>query len=95
MSDKTLYLVQSSFQQTDSVLNQLEHLYTAHDHIVLMGDAVLFVQDPRILNKQHVAVLENDAEILGKSMNYSHMKVIDYAAFADLCLGFKRCISLK
>ena len=94
MSDKTLYLVQSSFQQTDSVLNQLEHLYTAHDHIVLMGDAVLFVQDPRILNKQHVAVLENDAEILVDALP-AQIQKLSYAQFADLVLDFKRCIRLN
>lgn len=94
MSDQTLYLVQSSFQQTDSVLNLLEHLYTTHDHIVLMGDAVLFVQDPRILNKQHVAVLENDAEILVDALPPQIQK-LSYAQFADLVLDFKRCIRLN
>ena len=94
MSDKTLYLIQSSFQQTDSVLNQLERLYTTHDHIVLMGDAVLYVQDPRVLNKHHVAILENDAEILVESLP-AHIQKLSYDQFADLVLDFKRCIRLN
>ncbi|MEG0482140.1 MAG: DsrH/TusB family sulfur metabolism protein [Acinetobacter sp.] len=94
MSDKTLYLIQSSFQQTDSVLNQLERIYSTHDAVVLMGDAVLFVQDPRILNKQHVAVLENDAEILVDNLP-TQIQKLSYDQFADLVLDFKRCIRLN
>lgn len=94
MSDKTLYLIQSSFQQTDAILNQLERIYSTHDTVVLMGDAVLFVQDPRVLNKQHIAVLENDAEILVGSLPEQIQK-LSYDQFADLVLDFKRCIRLN
>lgn len=94
MSDKTLYLIQSSFQQTDAVLNQLERLYIPHDHIILMGDAVLFAQDPRVLNMQHVAVLENDAEILVDALP-TQIQKLSYDQFADLVLDFKRCIRLN
>lgn len=94
MSDKTLYLIQSSFQHTDAVLNQLERIYSTHDSVVLMGDAVLFAQDPRILNKQHVAVLENDAEILVGSLP-TQIQKLSYDQFADLVLDFKRCIRLN
>lgn len=94
MSDKTLYLIQSSFQHTDAVLNQLERIYSTHDSVVLMGDAVLFAQDPRILNKQYVAVLENDAEILVGSLP-TQIQKLSYDQFADLVLDFKRCIRLN
>lgn len=94
MSDKTLYLIQSSFQHTDAVLNQLERIYSTHDSVVLMGDAVLFAHDPRVLNKQHVAVLENDAEILIGSLPMQIQK-LSYDQFADLVLSFKRCIRLN
>ena len=93
MSDKTLFLVQSTFNQTDSNLDQLEHLYSENDQLVLMGDAVLFVHDQRLLNKQHIAILENDAEILVDEIP-NHIQKISYAQFADLVLGFKRCIRL-
>ncbi|RKG40843.1 hypothetical protein [Acinetobacter rongchengensis] len=94
MSDKTLYLIQSSFQHTDAVLNQLESIYSIHDSVVLMGDAVLFAQDPRVLNKQRVAVLENDAEILVGSLP-DQIQKLSYDQFADWVLDFKRCIRLN
>lgn len=93
MSDKTLYLIQSSFQHTDAVLNQLESIYSTHDSVVLMGDAVLFAQDPRVLNKQNVAILDNDAEILVVSLP-AQIQKLSYGQFADWVLDFKRCIRL-
>ena len=94
MSDQTLYLVQTSFSQTNYILNQLEQIYNAQDHVVLMGDAVLFVQDNRILNKKNLYVLENDAEILVEPLP-NNIKMISYDQFAALILDFKRCVSLK
>lgn len=94
MSDKTLYLIQSSFIHTDHILNQLDQLYGSHDHIVLMGDAVLFAADQRLTNRQNLYLLENDAEILSESIP-ENFKSISYPQFALLVLDFSRCISLK
>ncbi|WP_180102026.1 DsrH/TusB family sulfur metabolism protein [Acinetobacter sp. YH12126] len=95
MSNSTLYLVQASYANTLQHIQQLASLINPEDSIILMGEAVLHIADEQIQQFGTCYVLENDAEILSKSMNYSHMKVIDYAAFTDLCLRFKRCISLK
>lgn len=94
MSDKTLYLIQSSFIHTDHILNQLDQLYVSHDHIVLMGDAVLYASDRRLKKKKNLYILENDTEILAKKVP-EHFKLINYAQFAELILDFTRCISLK
>ncbi len=94
MSAQTLYLIQSTYAHTAQILNQLNQIYAEQDAIVLMGDAVLFMQDCHLRNKQNLYILENDAEILVESLP-THFKVISYDQFADLVLDFKRCVSLK
>ena len=93
MSDKTLFLVQSSFHTASQHLNGLSHVLSSEDSIVLMGDAVLHYQHGTLQNFMNVYALYTDLEILGET---SHDLIsIDYAQFADLCLKFNRCISLK
>lgn len=92
MKHQTLFLIQSSDQATPHILHKLAHLATANDAIVLMGDAVLHVENSILLNKS-VYILENEAENLAS--NLSHIQVIAYTAFADLVLQSHRSISLK
>lgn len=93
MLNRTLYLVQSNFHAADNHLNKLANVFTEQDTVVLMGDAVLQHQHEALNNYLNVYALNNDLEILG---NISHDLIgIDYAKFADLCLQFTRCISLK
>lgn len=94
MSAQTLYLIQSSYHETDQILNQLNKIYAENDHIVLMGDAVLFINDQRLAHKQHIFILENDVEILLESIP-KQVQIISYAQFADIVLNFKRIIRLK
>lgn len=94
MTDKTLYLIQSSFANTESVLNKLTQIYAHQDAIVLMGDAVLFYEAAQLQNKDPIYVLENDAEIL-PTQPQKQIQRITYAEFSDLVLNFKRSISLK
>jgi sulfur relay protein TusB/DsrH len=94
MSDKTLYLIQSSFSHTDQILTQLDQIYTITDHVILMGDAVLYVHDHRLQLKKNLYILENDIEILAEKCP-EHFKLINYTQFADLILDFTRCVSLK
>lgn len=94
MSDKTLYLIQSCFSQTDRILTQLDQMYSPHDHIILMGDAVLYAHDNRLEQKKNIYILENDAEILPEKCP-NHIQLINYVHFAELVLDFTRCISLK
>lgn len=94
MSDSTLYLVQSTFAHTDASINSLLQLYANGDAVVLMGDAVLFIEDARLKNLTNIYVLENDAEILADTLP-SSIQLMNYAEFADLVLNFTRSISLK
>ena len=94
MSDSTLYLVQSTFAHTDASINSLLQLYVNGDVVVLMGDAVLFIEDARLKNLTNIYVLENDAEIWADTLP-SSIQLMNYAEFADLVLNFTRSISLK
>lgn len=94
MSDSTLYLVQSTFAHTDASINSLLQLYANGDAVVLMGDAVLFIEDARLKNLTNIYVLENDAEIWADTLP-SSIQLMNYAEFADLVLNFTRSISLK
>ena len=94
MSDSTLYLVQSTFAHTDASINTLLQLYANGDAVVLMGDAVLFIEDARLKNLTNIYVLENDVEILVDTLP-SSIQLMNYAEFADLVLNFTRSISLK
>ena len=94
MSEKTLYLIQSNYANTQAALTGLDQIYASNDAVVLMGDAVLAFDSAQVKNKTQVYVLENDAEIL-PSQDLIGIKIIDYAEFSDLVLSFKRCISLK
>ena len=94
MSEKTLYLVQSNYANTDHVLNKLTQIYDHEDAIVLMGESILFINDAKVENFHHVYVLENDTELLAHAIS-EQIQVLNYAQFSDLVLTFKRAISLK
>lgn len=94
MTNNTLYLVQSSFNASPTILIKLEQLYIENDAVVLMGEAVLHATIAFIQSLNHVYVLENEVENLTKPVS-EKIQVISYAQFADLTLNFKRSISLK
>ena len=94
MSEKTLYLVQSHFANTESTLSKLNQISTQQDSIVLMGDAILAADSAQLQNKTQLYMLENDADLLA-SQPHTDIKIINYAEFSDLVLSFQRCISLK
>ncbi|NHC02823.1 hypothetical protein G9F31_03420 [Acinetobacter sp. 187] len=94
MSEKTLYLVQSHFANTQSALSKLNQISTQQDSIVLMGDAVLAADSVQLKNTTQLYMLENDAELFA-SQPHTDIKIINYAEFSDLVLSFQRCISLK
>ena len=91
---KTLYLVQSPFSATEQALSKLQNLYQSGDDVVLMGDAVLYIEHPFIQQLAYVFVLEQDAENIAAAYP-SNLETISYARFAELCLSHSRCISLK
>ena len=94
MPDKSLYLFQSDYIQTQHHLNQIPLIYTQADALVLLGEAVLFVEDLRLVDLHNVYILANDAEMLINEIP-SHISVLNYAEFADLVLMYKRCISFS
>ena len=94
MSNHTLYLIQSNYAATAQILEQLAQIYTPVDQIVLMGEAVLQLQHSFLQNLPQIYMLENDAELLTQPLSVQ-VKLLDFADFDDLCLGFNRCISMK
>lgn len=94
MSNHTLYLIQSNYAATAQILEQLAQIYTPVDQIVLMGEAVLQLEHSFLQNLPQIYMLENDAELLTQPL-LDQVKLLDFADFADLCLGFNRCISMK
>ncbi|WP_372402989.1 DsrH/TusB family sulfur metabolism protein [Acinetobacter piscicola] len=94
MSQHTLFLIQSEFGKTSACLEQWASMSNANDAVILMGDAILFVQDARIQQHTTVYVLETDLDLLATPLS-QNVQTLTYATFADLVLDFKRCISLK
>ncbi|WP_252152438.1 DsrH/TusB family sulfur relay protein [Acinetobacter terrae] len=94
MSNKSLYLLQSNFSATPSVLAKLEQLYSPEDTVILMGESVLQFQQPFLQQLNCIYVLDRDAEILA-GQKTENMKIISYAEFADICLNHNRCIRLN
>ena len=91
---KTIYLVQSPFAATELALSKLQSLYQSGDDVVLMGDAVLYIEHPFIQQLPCIFVLEQDAENIA-AIHSSNLETISYARFAELCLSHSRCITLK
>ncbi|WP_273779358.1 hypothetical protein [Acinetobacter sp. GSS19] len=93
MSEASLFLLQSRFADTPLMLDRVRQIYGPGDQILLMGEAVLFVEDTR-LHDLPVSILATDAEILVKNLP-EHIQVLDQNQFAALVLQFTRCITLK
>ncbi|MGB9190348.1 MULTISPECIES: DsrH/TusB family sulfur metabolism protein [unclassified Acinetobacter] len=94
MSNKSLYLVQSTFSATPNVLSKLQQVYSPEDTVVLMGESVLQLQHPFLQPLNKVYVLDNDAEILA-GQTTENLQLISYAEFANICLNHGRCIRLN
>lgn len=94
MQNKSLYLIQSDYAKTDLSLDKVEQIHIAEDAIVLMGDAVLWIEDKRLQNKSNIFILEHDLALL-VIPTPSYIQVINYAEFADLVLRYTRCISFQ
>ena len=94
MSNASLYLVQSDFAATPAALAKLQQLYQTSDCVVLMGEALLHVQDTALQQINCIYVLETDVEILAGQQT-QNMQLISYTQFAELCLNYTRCIRLN
>ena len=94
MSNKSLYLLQSNFSATPTVVAKLEKMYSPEDSVILMGESVLQLELPFLQQLNCIYVLDTDAEILA-SQDVKNMQIISYAEFADICLTHTRCIRLN
>ncbi|MCO8100949.1 DsrH/TusB family sulfur relay protein [Acinetobacter indicus] len=94
MSQNTLYLLQSGFHTTPVMLDKVSRLYSEGDAVVLMGDAVLAIDHPFCQQYGTLFALEHDLELLVQPLP-AHLHSLNYATFAELCLAYSRCISLK
>lgn len=94
MSNKSLYLLQSSFSATPTVVAKLEKMYSPEDSVVLMGESILQFEQPFLQQLNCVYVLDTDAELLA-GQKVKNMQIISYAEFADICLDYTRCIRLN
>ncbi|ENU86087.1 hypothetical protein [Acinetobacter sp. CIP 102129] len=94
MKNSTLFLVQSPYNNVNKILDELAHMAKADDHIVMMGDSVLQVTDAVVDIYQNIYCLNNEQSLLQDALK-QHIRILEYAQFADLVLQFQRCITLK
>ena len=94
MNPSTLYLVQSTYQNTPNIIDELGHLYQVGDQIIFMGDSVARLSAQIIQQFKSVSCLSIEKDLLDAD-TLAQINVLDYDQFADLVLTFNRCISLK
>ena len=94
MKNSTLFLIQSPYNNVNKILDELAHMAKADDHIVMMGDSVLQVTDAVVDIYQNIYCLNNEQSLLQDALK-QHIRILEYAQFADLVLQFQRCITLK
>ena len=94
MKNSTLFLVQSPYNNFNKILDELSQMAKADDHIVMMGDSVLQVTDAVVDIYQNIYCLNNEQSLLQDALK-QHIRILEYAQFANLVLKFQRCITLK
>lgn len=94
MKNSTLFLVQSPYNNVNKILDELAHMAKADDHIVMMGDSVLQVTDAVVDTYPNIYCLGNEQSLLQDALK-QHIRILEYAQFAELVLQFQRCITLK
>ena len=94
MKNSTLFLVQSPYNNVNKILDELAHMAKADDHIVMMGDSVLQVTDAVVDIYPNIYCLNNEQSLLQDALK-QHIRILEYAQFAELVLQFQRCVSLK
>ena len=94
MKNSTLFLVQSPYNNVNKILDELAHMAKADDHIVMMGDSVLQVTDAVVDIYPNIYCLSNEQSLLQDALK-QHIRILEYAQFAELVLQFQRCITLK
>ena len=93
MSNHTLYLIQASYAAAPLALAKLQQLYAPGDQAVLMGESVLHTDHEAVAQLSNCHVLDTEQQLLNPAQ--SAVQIISYSDFADLCLQFSRCVTLK
>ncbi|MBF7687249.1 hypothetical protein [Acinetobacter rathckeae] len=88
MQSSTLFLVQSSYANTEKQLQRLNALLQTDDAIVIMGEAILHAH--LIPTTHKVYVLDSEKQLLTTDIP----QVIDYATFAALTLQHSKVIRI-
>ena len=94
MKNSTLFLIQSPYNNASKILAELTHMAKVDDHIVMMGDSVLQVTDAVVDTYPNIYCLSNEQSLLQDALK-QHIRILEYAQFANLVLKFQRCITLK
>lgn len=94
MNNSSLFLLQAPYQHTDKIWDELGKIAQAEDYIVVMGDAILKINQAMIDLYPHIYCLNIEQSLLSDDIK-NQVNLIEYAQFAELVLKFKRCISLK
>lgn len=94
MKNSTLFLIQSPYNNANKILDELAHMAKADDHIVMMGDSVLQVTNAVVDTYPNIYCLSNEQNLLQDDLK-EHVRILEYAQFADLVLQFQHCVSLK
>ncbi|MBF7682416.1 hypothetical protein I2F27_03600 [Acinetobacter sp. B5B] len=89
MQNSTLFLIQSDYANTPIQLQRLGALLKEHDHIVVMGEAILHLH--LIPSTHPIYVLENEKILLHTNQS----QVINYTELADLILQHEKVIRIS
>jgi sulfur transfer complex TusBCD TusB component (DsrH family) len=94
MNKNSLFLIQSSFQNSEKILESLHGMAQSDDHIVVMGDSVSQISSRLSDAFPNLYCLANEQILLPDEIK-DRVKMIEYSEFAHLVLQFERCVSLK
>lgn len=94
MSNSTLFLIQSSFHRTPSVLQQVHQIYIQGDCLIFMGESLTALNKNQFQHVGSAYYLDVERALLTESLA-QQMTSLSYAEFADISLKFNRCVSLK
>ncbi|WP_394660864.1 hypothetical protein [uncultured Acinetobacter sp.] len=92
--NNTIYLIQTSFASTASALNKVQQVFVEGDQIVIMGEALSALTSENICSFQSYYCLNNERILLNPDLS-SAIIPLDYSAFVDLVLQYKRSVSFK
>lgn len=94
MKNRTLFIIQSNYMNTDKILVELAQMAQTEDSIVVLGDALLKLTNAIIDIYPNLYCLSNEQTLLYNELK-PQFKVIEYSEFANLVLEFENCVSLK